>query len=503
MRRIAYVLVMVSALALPSAGRADATIVASCNGAACSTGWYRTDVTVSFSVSGSNIKQFNCPTVTVSTDTAEQDVPCSVTLIDNTITGIVVPIKRDATPPVVDTVALARGPDANGWYNHPVGATATGTDALSGVAACTSSTYSGPDAGSATISATCTDAAGNTSAPKAVTFQYDATPPSVSPSVARAPDSNGWYNHAVAVSFSGSDALSGIDSCTSATYSGPDSGSASVGGSCRDKAGNTASASASIRYDATPPAVTSAMASRPPDSNGWYNHPLAVSFAGTDATSGIASCDAPSYDKPNGAHVSVTGTCRDAAGNVSAPGTLAFDYDSTPPTVAGLLVTAADRAVDLAWKPSADVVSTKIVRSRDGVTATVFHGPRPTSYTDRAVRNGVHYTYSVEVFDRAGNTAVVKASATPEAPLVSPRASARVAGGVTLRWRPVVRATYYNVQIWRGRTKILTAWPRATSYRVTRLHPGRYVWMIWPGFGERSRHTYGTRIGTSSFVVTR
>ena len=60
---------------------------------------------------------------------------------------------------------------------------------------------------------------------------------SVSP--ARAPDANGWYNHAVALTFAGSDATSGIASCGAPTYSGPDSGSASVAGVCQDVAGNT------------------------------------------------------------------------------------------------------------------------------------------------------------------------------------------------------------------------------------------------------------------------
>src|SRR5262249_28586984 len=65
-----------------------------------------------------------------------------------------------------------------------------------------------------------------------VPTKIDATPPTVTASAARAPDSNGWYNHAVGVGFSGTDSLSGVASCTSATYGGPDNGSASVSGTC-------------------------------------------------------------------------------------------------------------------------------------------------------------------------------------------------------------------------------------------------------------------------------
>ena len=115
----------------------------------CSTGWYTTSVTVSFSVSGSNIKNVNCPDVPVDFDTTGKDAPCVVTFTDNTITGKVVTIKRDATPPTATGISAQRDPDANGWYNHAVGVTVAGTDAMSGIASCTSLTYSGPDSGSA------------------------------------------------------------------------------------------------------------------------------------------------------------------------------------------------------------------------------------------------------------------------------------------------------------------------------------------------------------------
>src|SRR5262249_15181415 len=153
----------------------------------------------------------------------------------------------------------------------PVTVTFTGSDATSGIASCTSSTYNGPDSGSASVSGTCTDVAGNTSAPSSFALKYDATAPTVTPSPARPADANGWYSHAVAVAFSGSDATSGIDSCTSASYGGPDAAAASVTGTCTDKAGNSASGSFSLQYDSTPPTLSSAF-SRPPDANGWYNH---------------------------------------------------------------------------------------------------------------------------------------------------------------------------------------------------------------------------------------
>jgi hypothetical protein len=494
-------------LALPSAAQAgDATIIPYCNGVqnGCSTGWYTASVTVSFSVSGSNIKNVNCPDVLVDFDTTGKDAQCVVTFTDNTITGKVVTIKRDATPPTATGISAQRDPDTNGWYNHAVGVTVAGTDATSGIASCTSLTYSGPDSGSATATGTCTDNAGNVSASKTLSFQYDASAPGVSPAPSRAADANGWYNHPVDVAFQGSDSASGIDTCTSASYSGPDTGSASVTGTCRDKAGNTASGSFALRYDATPPAAPSGTPDRPPDSNGWYNHRLAATFATSDATSGIASCDAPSYDKPDDATATLTGSCRDNAGNTSPDGSFAFKYDSTPPKLDKLVLNALDRTVTMTWSASADVSTITIVRDGPGATApvTVYDGKRVNAFTDKSARNGNRYTYVVAAFDDAGNKTLAKGVATPSAPLLAPRESAHVKGGTTLRWRGVPHATYYNVQLWLRGKKVLTKWPAGTSINVPHLRPGRYTWLVWPGLGARAKHHYGPLIGKSTFVVS-
>jgi hypothetical protein len=54
----------------------------------------------------------------------------------------------------------------------------SGTDATSGVGACTSVSYAGPDDPSAAVSGSCTDVAGNTGTSK-FALEYDATPPSL------------------------------------------------------------------------------------------------------------------------------------------------------------------------------------------------------------------------------------------------------------------------------------------------------------------------------------
>jgi hypothetical protein len=421
-------------------------------------------------------------------------------------------LKYDGTPPSVNASA-ARAPDANGWYNHPVAVAFAGTDSTSGIGSCTSATYSGPDDGGGSVSGTCSDNAGN-SAGASLGIKYDATPPKVSAAPARDADTNGWYNHAVGVTFGGTDATSGIDSCSSASYSGPDDASASVSGTCKDNAGNSAGGSFGLKYDSTPPTVKSAAPGRQPDANGWYNHPLAITFSGADTLSGIDSCDTVNYDKPDDATAKVTGDCRDKAGNVSDASSFGFKYKSTPPTLTGLTAAPLNSSVTLKWKLSKDASTVTVTRAGGkGGNKSVYNGKETDAFTDKSLTNGVRYTYVVKAVDEAGNTVSKSIKVEPSAALFSPRQEARVHGSVLLHWHPIPRAKYYNVQLWYARVKILSKWPISPSFRVPRhwtfgghhytLKPGRYTWYVWPGFGKRKQHQFGARIGVSAFVVTK
>jgi hypothetical protein len=507
-RLLSAVSIVALALVLPAAAQADVTITPICNGIAngCSTAWYTSDVVVSFNINGGTIVS-GCTPVTISVD---QNLPplgsqprCEVIPNGSSqSTTLYVPIRRDATPPTATAITAQRGPDTNGWYNHPVGVAVAGTDATSGIATCSSVTYSGPDSSTAAVSGTCTDNAGNISVAKTLSFPYDATPPNMSPSPARAADANDWYNHAVNVAFQGTDSVSGIDSCTSGSYSGPDNSSASVSGTCRDKAGNTATGSFALHYDSTPPAVAAASPDRQPDANGWYNHSLTVTYSGTDATSGIDSCDAAKYDKPDDPSAAVSGRCRDKAGNVSAPTPFAFKFDSTPPKLTKLVAAPQNGAVALTWTASTDVKAIKIMRTRgDREPVTLYDGKRVGSFTDKKAQNGNRYTYAVIALDEAGNPTTDKAAGNPSTPLLAPRQSALVHGGTKLRWQVTPHATYYNVQLWLRGRKVLTSWPAGPSLQLSHLSPGAYLWLVWPGLGPRADHRYGPLIGRSTFVV--
>ena len=83
-------------------------------------------------------------------------------------------------------------------------------------------------------------------------IKVEVSAPTATASPSRPPDFNGWYNHPVTANVQGS-AFSGIQSCTPATYAGPYTTRATVGGTCTDNAGKIASAtSVPFSYDATP-----------------------------------------------------------------------------------------------------------------------------------------------------------------------------------------------------------------------------------------------------------
>ncbi|HEV3478928.1 MAG TPA: hypothetical protein VG144_05715 [Gaiellaceae bacterium] len=96
-----------------------------------------------------------------------------------------------------------------------------------------------------------------------VRIRVDKTPPAVAAVPERAPDANGWYNQPVTVSFSATDATSGVASCSPANrYGGPDLSTAAAVGICTDVAGNTATGAFSFKYDATPPTLLAVTTTR-------------------------------------------------------------------------------------------------------------------------------------------------------------------------------------------------------------------------------------------------
>ncbi len=411
------------------------------------------------------------------------------------------------------SVVLARPPDSNGWYNHPVAAAVSGAS-VSGITSCAGTSYGGPDALNATVTGTCTDGAGETTSGTSAQFRYEESTPTVSVGASRAADFNGWYTRPVTAAESAS-SFSGVAACTPSTYSGPDTASATVSATCTDNAGKTVSAtSKAFPYEGSNPIITIAPA-RAPDSNGWYNHPVAAAVKGS-SFSGIAACTPTTYIGPASSKATVGGSCTDEAGKTVSARSGAFRYDASPPALK-VTVAPADRIVGLRWATTdvARVSMVKIMRApgrRRGVPAVVYSADG-TAYADRGVRNGVRYRYTLIARDRAGNVGRESVVVTPGPRLLAPGRDARMAVAPLLRWTPVRGASYYNVQLYRGRQKILSVWPAQARLRLNqkwsfnghryRLRPGPYRWYVWPGFGGRAAGRYGHAIGNTRFVFVR
>ena len=471
-------------------------------------GWYNHSLTVGFDGSDATSGIASCTASSVYAGPDAAAVSKSGTCADragNPSSATTFPFKYDATDPTVGNPLPARPPDRAGWYNRPVGFAVQGTDAMSGIDSCPPQSYTGPDSATASFAGACLDKAGNRGT-KSFALKYDATGPATTATADRSPDSSGWFNQPLTVSFSGTDAVSGTDSCSAPeNYSGPDSVEAVVGGVCVDKAGNVGLASLSVSYDATAPVVTGADPDRGPDANGWYNHPLVVGFRGSDATSGIAGCTQATYAGPDSSGASVTGSCQDHAGNAGDSLPFGLRFDSTAPAIGGLRVKPGNGSAVLTWTASPDTTLVEIHRG----AKRVYSGTG-TTFTDTGLSNGVRYRYTLKSYDEAANSSTEDVAATPSGPLVSPAAGAVVTAPPRLAWKAVPKATYYHVQLWR-QGRILSAWPRGTSFRLRRswvyngrryrLAPGRYRWYVWPGTGRPAQHKFGRLIGSSSFRV--
>jgi fibronectin type 3 domain-containing protein len=134
----------------------------------------------------------------------------------------------------------------------------------------------------------------------------------------------------------------------------------------------------------------------------------------------------------------------------SAPSTVvdAAPRGVAPVQVTGLVATAGDGKVDLAWNASAGATGYTLYRSVDGSAEAVLTVVSATSYQDVAVANGSSYTYTVVASNAWGDAiASLAASATPRVLPSAPSALVAVAGNaqVSLSWTAGANDLSYNV----------------------------------------------------------
>jgi hypothetical protein len=347
------------------------------------------------------------------------------------------------------------------------------------------------------------------------------TLPSASYTISGVTGDNGWYRGSAAGDFvvvhwtlSDPDNLvvNSHDCGIAVQVPGPTTGTQAVCTVDLAGGGSIPFPTSTIKIDADPPTSVAATPARAPDANGWYNHAVSLAWNGSDTTSGIASCTSTSYAGPDSATASVSGSCRDKAGNVGS-GHFVLRYDATPPTLSKVKITSRAASDLVRWTSTSSSDTAVVQRWARGNSQepVVFRGAA-SKYVDKKIQVGLEYAYAIQTVDQAGNLSKrITVSALPK--VLTLRKTSyipRAARNPILRWPKIRRARYYHVQLFRGSKRILAVWPnrrqlalpRAWKWagRRYRLKPGQYRWYVWAGIGRRSFARYN-RIGSARFIV--
>jgi hypothetical protein len=366
------------------------SVIAAASPPANANGWNNADVFLTYTCADALSGIATCPTpTTVSQEGANQPAPG---LAADRAGNLATPAQRLNIDRTAPTVAVSTSPPANaaGWNNTGVAVTFTCGDALSGVASCPAPTNVTREAASQALVGTAVDLAGNT-ATAGRNVSIDKTPPVMRPLVSPPANANGWNNTDVHVGFACEDALSGVASCPAAAEVTTEGANQTLPGVARDVAGNVASSVVTVNIDKTPPTVLAA-ASPSANAAGWNNTDVAVSFACSDAVSGVASCPAPTTLTQEGVSPQV-GTATDRAGNNATAG-LSVSIDKTAPQIRGLLTPPPNAA---GWNRS-DV---RVGFTCDDVLSGVTSCPSPTDVATEGANQPVHGLAR----DAAGNVA--------------------------------------------------------------------------------------------------
>ena len=227
-------------------------------------------------------------------------------------------INIDLTKP---TIKFAERTEANtaGWNNGPVTVTWDCADELAGMAHDTVELTVAGEGANQSATQTCTDKAGNTSAPDTVEdINIDLTKPTLTGSASPTPNGAGWNRTAVTVTWTCTDDLSKVVAVSDPKTLSTDGFGQSATGACTDKAGNSVSETVKdINIDKTAPTV--AWIGGPAEGSSYVfgstSMPAAPTCSATDSPSGLdGSCTVTGYKTTPGTHT-LTAVATDKAGN--------------------------------------------------------------------------------------------------------------------------------------------------------------------------------------------
>ncbi|PVG84536.1 hypothetical protein DDE18_02730 [Nocardioides gansuensis] len=384
-----------------------------------SNGWYTGDVGIDWTVSDAMsglAGTSGCTDVLVNADTAGTDYICSATDRAGNPATVTVRVKRDATAPKVTPVVTGLVGD-DGWYvgdvllRWEVAEHGSGVDTTNG---CDEATLNEDTAGR-TYTCTVSDNAGNLTT-VSTTLKRDATKPLITLTVSGTEGANGWYTGDVSVDWTVSDATSDLATTTGCNDVVLDDDTSSTTYTCaaRDKAGNQASDSVTLKRDTVAPIVGRQVAG-PEGVDGWYVGDVSVRWTVSDELSGVAATDGCDevIRREDTTGITYTCTVTDEAGN-KASDSVTVKRDATRPVIT--------RAVSGAQGADGWYTGDVLV---DWTVSDATSGLSSTSGCDDVTRDQdtVGVTYTCTAKDAAGlessDTVTVKRDATgPEVTLI-------------------------------------------------------------------------------------
>jgi len=344
-------------------------------------GWYKSDVTVSFTAAD-NLSGFDKQgTLTIAlsdkTTSGEGDnlIVTSDTITDmagNQAQAITSgPYKVDKTPPQITASINPESPDgANGWYKSKPTVSYTVIEEGSGIddvnSDCADDVLS--DGKDQTATGYVQDMAGWYAEATVTDIDVDTTPPTITITRIPQPNEAGWNNEDVTVEFRPEDVTSGIateagDTLVVFTTEGVNQEATYT---ATDLAGNTASVTEVVNIDKTPPTVTITAPAA-----GNYNIPQTLTYTVSDNLDPSPSVSGPGSGTvySSGSH-SILITALDLAGNTSST---SVSFTIVPLTT--LLNQVANSLVPRLLLPDATQLETYRVNLFNPVGRVYFYHP--------------------------------------------------------------------------------------------------------------------------------
>jgi hypothetical protein len=226
--------------------------------------------------------------------------------------------------------SLSPAPNADEWNNSDVTVTFTAKDddKGSGVASVTAPVKVTTETAGQVVTGTAKDTADNVGT-DSVTVKLDRTAPTITGAITSGTlGANGWYVGPVTVTFTCSDALSGVATCPDPATLSANGAGQSASGTATDKAGNTRTVTVSgINIDQEKPTLTTADINVQGQTYVVGAVPTATCTA-SDSFSGLASCTVTVTSPANAVGViGYTAVAKDKAGNTTTlSGTYSIKY---------------------------------------------------------------------------------------------------------------------------------------------------------------------------------